>query len=64
MTPEQAAHETREAIVRGTGRFMTDADVHAHGAALGFTGMDFYVAGRGGGWRGAISDGDCIFSLR
>jgi hypothetical protein len=48
MTPEQAAHETREAIVRGPGRFMTDADVHAYGHSLGFAGMDFYVVGRAG----------------
>ena len=48
MTPEQAAHETREAIVRGTGRFMMDPEAYAHGQSLGFEGMDFYLAGRAG----------------
>ena len=49
MTPEQAAHETRDAFcVRRPGGFMTDAATYARGAELGFEGMDFYVAGRGG----------------
>lgn len=48
ITPEQAAHETRESILRVPGRFMTDAATHAHGAELGFEGADFYLAGRGG----------------
>jgi len=48
MTPEQAAHETREAIVRGTGRFMMDPEAYAHGQSLGFEGMDFYLGGRAG----------------
>jgi hypothetical protein len=48
MTPEQAAHETRDAIVRGTGRFMMDPEAYAHGGMLGFDGMDFYLAGRAG----------------
>ncbi len=48
ITPEQAAHETRDAVVSVTSRFMTDAATYAHGAELGFAGMDFYVAGRGG----------------
>jgi hypothetical protein len=47
VTPEQAAHDTREAIVRVPGRFMTDAGTYAHAAELGFTGADFYIAGRG-----------------
>ena len=48
MTPEQLAHDTRDAIVRVTGGFMTDPACYACGAALGFEGMDFYVAGRAG----------------
>jgi hypothetical protein len=48
MTPEQAAHDTRDAIVRYTSGFMTDPAIYEHGAALGFEGMDFYVGGRGG----------------
>ena len=48
MTPEQAAHELREAIVRVPGGFMTDAATYARGAELGFDGLDFYAAGRGG----------------
>jgi len=48
MTPEQAAHEAREAIVRIPGGFMTDAATYARGAELGFDGLDFYAAGRAG----------------
>lgn len=47
MTPEQAAHDTRRAVGLG-GRFMTDGATYARGAELGFEGLDFYVAGRGG----------------
>src|ERR1700686_3479550 len=49
MTPEQAAHDAREAIVRVPSGFMTDAATYARGAELGFEGLDFYAAGRGGG---------------
>jgi len=48
ITPEQAAHDAREAVVRVPGRFMTDAATYARGAELGFDGADFYLAGRGG----------------
>jgi hypothetical protein len=48
ITPEQAAHETRRAIVRVVSGFMTDPATYAFGAELGFEGMDFYLAGRGG----------------
>jgi len=48
MTPEQAAHELRDAIVRIPGGFMADAATYARGAGLGFEGLDFYVAGRAG----------------
>ncbi|MDP9334954.1 MAG: hypothetical protein M3Q30_16820 [Actinomycetota bacterium] len=48
MTPEQAAHDVREAIVRVPSGFMTDAATYARGAELGFEGADFYAAGRGG----------------
>ena len=48
MTPEQAAHETRDAIVSFVSGFMTDPATYAYGAELGFEGMDFYAAGRGG----------------
>jgi len=48
MTPEQAAHELREAIVRIPGGFMTDAATYARGGELGFDGLDFYLAGRAG----------------
>jgi hypothetical protein len=48
MTPEQAAHEARESIVRVPGRFMTDAATYTRGAELGFVGLDFYASGRGG----------------
>jgi hypothetical protein len=48
ITPEQAAHDLRDAVVAVPGRVMTNADTYARGAELGFEGMDFYVAGRGG----------------
>ena len=48
MTPEQAANEIREAVVRVPGGFMTDAGTYGRGAELGFQGLDFYAAGRGG----------------
>jgi hypothetical protein len=48
MTPEQAAHDLREAIVRVPGAFMTAASTYEHGAELGFEGADFYLAGRAG----------------
>ena len=48
ITPEQAAHDTRDVIVSVTAGFMTDPACYARGAELGFEEMDFYVAGRGG----------------
>jgi Helix-turn-helix family len=48
MTPEQAAHDTKAAVVSVPARFMTDAATYARGAELGFQGADFYFAGRGG----------------
>lgn len=48
ITPEQAAHELRGAVVSVPGQVMTNPAVYAHGAELGFEGMDFYIAGRGG----------------
>jgi hypothetical protein len=48
MTPEQAAHELRDAVVRIPGGFMTDAATFARGGELGFNGLDFYLAGRAG----------------
>jgi hypothetical protein len=46
VTPEQAAHELREAVVRIPGGFMTDASTYARGSDLGFEGLDFYLSGR------------------
>jgi hypothetical protein len=48
MTPEQAAHDLRDAVVRIPGGFMTAASSYERGAELGFVGADFYVAGRAG----------------
>jgi hypothetical protein len=48
ITPEQAAHEMRAAIVSVPARVMMEPANYARGAELGFEGMDFYVAGRGG----------------
>ena len=47
-TPEQTAHDTRDVIVGVTSGFMTDPACYQRGAELGFSGADFYVAGRGG----------------
>jgi hypothetical protein len=48
VTPEQAAHDTAGAVVGVPARFVQDRDTFARGADLGFEGVDFYVAGRGG----------------
>lgn len=48
ITPEQAAHDLRGAVVSVPGRVMTNPAVYARGAELGFEGTDFYIAGRGG----------------
>jgi hypothetical protein len=48
MTPEQAAHDTKAAVVGVPARFMTDSATYARGVELGFEGADFYFAGRGG----------------
>jgi hypothetical protein len=47
ITPEQAAHELRDAVVNLPSKLMTNPEAYARGAKLGFEGMDFYVAGRG-----------------
>jgi hypothetical protein len=47
ITPEQAAHDIREAVLRVPGRFMTDPATYARAVDLGFEGADFYIAGRG-----------------
>ncbi len=47
-TPEQAAHEMRHAIVSVPAQVMMEPANYARGAELGFEGMDFYLAGRGG----------------
>lgn len=48
ITPEQAAHELRGAVVNVPSRVMMDPANYGLGSELGFQGMDFYVAGRGG----------------
>jgi len=48
MTPEQASHDLASVVLGVPGRFMTDPTTFAQGAKLGFEGMDFYIAGRGG----------------
>lgn len=48
MTPEQAAHDLRDAVVRIPGGFMTAASTYERGGELGFVGADFYIAGRAG----------------
>ena len=48
ITPEQAAHETRDAVLAVGGRFMRNPATYARGGELGLEGFDFYIAGRGG----------------
>ena len=48
MTPEQAAHDLAPAVVRVPGAFMMDGATFTRGGELGFDGLDFYIAGRGG----------------
>lgn len=48
MTPEEAALASADAISNLTARFMLDAATYIHGGSLGFEGMSFYAAGRGG----------------
>jgi len=48
VNPLEAATASGDAI-NGLGtRFMLDMDTYAYGAELGYEGLDFYVAGRGG----------------
>lgn len=48
MDATQAATATAQAIVELGGGFMTDGATYARGGELGFSGIDFYVLGRGG----------------
>jgi hypothetical protein len=48
MDPEEAARQTAPVIVSLPAGFMLDAATYVRGAELGFDGIDFYVAGRGG----------------
>jgi hypothetical protein len=48
ITPEQAAHDLRGAVVNLPSKLMTNPEAYTRGADLGFEGMDFYIAGRGG----------------
>ncbi len=48
MTPEDAAPATAAAIEGLGGGFMLDGATYARGAEAGFSGLDFYVLGRGG----------------
>ena len=48
MTPQQAAHDIAGFVLSAPARFMTAPETFARGAELGYEGMDFYIAGRGG----------------
>ena len=48
MNPVEAANATAQAIGDLGGAFMTDGATYARGGELGFSGIDFYVLGRGG----------------
>ena len=48
MTPEEAAVASADAVSNLTARFMLDVATYQYGASVGFPGMSFYTAGRGG----------------
>ncbi|HUY23120.1 MAG TPA: hypothetical protein VMV22_12365 [Acidimicrobiales bacterium] len=48
MNAEEAARATTDAVVYLPAGFMLDGATYARGAELGFDGIDFYTAGRGG----------------
>jgi hypothetical protein len=48
MDPEEAARATASTIGSLPSMFMLDGATYARGGELGFDGVDFYVAGRGG----------------
>ncbi len=48
MTPDAVATATATAVSALAASFMTDVATYVRGAELGFEGVDFYVAGRGG----------------
>jgi len=48
MDALEAATTTAPAVATIGGHFMLDGATYAHGASLGFAGLDFYVCGRGG----------------
>ncbi len=48
MQPQDAARASAHAVGGLGGAFMQDGSTYARGAELGFSGLDFYVLGRGG----------------
>jgi len=48
VNPLEAATASGDAVNGLGSRFMLDMDTYAYGAELGYEGLDFYVAGRGG----------------
>jgi hypothetical protein len=48
VTPQQAAHDIASVVLAAPAGFMVTPETLARGAQLGFEGMDFYFAGRGG----------------
>jgi hypothetical protein len=48
MTPEETAAVTTPTVAALTAGFMLDPATYAAGGELGFNGLDFYFAGRGG----------------
>lgn len=48
MTPERCAEATTDAFSGVASHFMLDGATYAKGAALGFSGIDFYAIGRAG----------------
>ena len=56
MKPIDLGRATRPAITTISSKFMLDGPTYVRGAALGFEGADFYVAGRGGALGDVAAD--------
>jgi hypothetical protein len=48
VEPLEAVTRSGDSVNGLASHFMIDMDTYAHGASLGFEGVDFYVSGRGG----------------
>ena len=59
MEATEAARATAPAVVSLPAGFMLDAATYERGTSLGFDGIDFYTAGRGGALGDVESPRNC-----